>query len=351
MTRLSICIATRNRSKFLVETVKCILDQITNEVEIVIVDGASTDDSKAEIESLNQSSKRLRYFYEDTNSGVDGDFDKSVGYALGKYCWLFSDDDLLQPNAISSVINSLKADPQLLVVNSSIHTKYFEKILSYGVLKFHENRSFDGLGEQAFLELAPYLSFIGAIVVERDFWLSRERKVFHGSAFAHIGVLFQSPLPSKVQVLAEPLIKIRYGNSEWAPRGFEIWLRQWPNQVLMLDNLSSGVRKKVAHNSTFDLFKFCLLYRAMGSYNFENYRTSVRGNYPRSTELILQIVLLIPVKLINTLLIVGLLKNSDSMVNIYRLANSFGASMLSKWIAEKYKLGFGMCSDLVDREK
>jgi abequosyltransferase len=174
MIRLSICIATRNRSKFLLETVKCLLGQITDEVEIVIVDGASTDDSKAKIESLNISPKTLRYFYEDANSGVDGDFDKSIEYASGKYCWLFSDDDLLQPNTISSVINQLKAGPQLLVVNASIHTKHFEKVLSDGVLKFHKNRSFECQGEQAFLELAPYLSFIGAIVVERSFWLSRE---------------------------------------------------------------------------------------------------------------------------------------------------------------------------------
>ena len=349
MIRLSICIATRNRSEFLLETVKCLLDQITDEVEIVIVDGASTDDSKAKIEALNIAPKTLRYFYEDTNSGVDGDFDKSVEYASGKYCWLFSDDDLLQVNAISSVIDQLREEPQLLIVNASIHTKDFEKVLSHRILKFQENRSFDGRGEQAFLELAPYLSFIGAIVVKRSFWLSRERKAFHGSAFAHIGVLFQSPLPNKVHVLSEPLIKIRYGNSEWAPRGFEIWLRQWPDQVLMLGNLSTELRKKVANNSSFELFKFCLLYRAMGSYDFGNYKTSVQGNYPRSTELILQIVLLAPVKLINMLLIVFFLKTSDSMVNIYRLANSCGASKFSKWIAEKYRLGSDMCDHSVPR--
>jgi glycosyltransferase involved in cell wall biosynthesis len=339
---LSICIATRNRSEFLLETVRCLLDQIGDDVEIVIVDGASSDDSKKKIESLNLASNKLRYFYEETNSGVDRDFDKSVEYALGKYCWLFSDDDLLEPNAISLVKSKIQKDPDLLVVNSSIHSKFFEKILCNDLTQLNGDISYDQLGEKAFLDLASYLSFIGAIVVNRDFWLSRKRKIYHGSAFAHLGVLFQNPLPDKVYFLAEPLIKIRYGNSEWAPRGFNIWFKQWPSQVMILDDLPYELRKKVANNSIIGLCKFCLLYRAMGLYNHDIYKLSVKGEHTNFEESVLKLISLIPIKPLNTILTIGFLKNNTSLVNIYRLSNSIGSTSFSKWISNKLRLNAGI---------
>ena len=40
---LSICIATHNRADYIGETLDSIIPQLTDEVEIVVVDGASTD--------------------------------------------------------------------------------------------------------------------------------------------------------------------------------------------------------------------------------------------------------------------------------------------------------------------
>tara|TARA_B100000795_G_scaffold269954_1_gene261341 strand:+ start:3190 stop:4236 length:1047 start_codon:yes stop_codon:yes gene_type:complete len=346
MILLSICIATRNRSDFLLETVKCLLDQAGDNVEIVIVDGASSDDSKSKIEALKVSSSKLRYFYEDINSGVDRDFDKSVEYALGKYCWLFSDDDLVEPNAISLVLSSIETAPDLVVVNSSIHSKFFGKVLCKNVLQSEKDVTYEESGERSFIDLASYLSFIGAIVVKRDFWLTRNRKIYHGSAFAHLGVIFQKPLPSKVHLLSSPLIKIRYGNSEWAPRGFNIWFKNWPSQVMVLDSLSIATRKKVANNGIAGLFKFCLLYRAMGSYDYEIYKKSVSGNHSKYADLILKLVSLIPVKILNALLTLAFLKNNKSLVNVYRLSNSPGSSRFSKWIAYKFRLEAGILNKI-----
>ena len=43
MIRLSICMATLNRAAFIGVMIDSILSQMTEEVELVIVDGASTD--------------------------------------------------------------------------------------------------------------------------------------------------------------------------------------------------------------------------------------------------------------------------------------------------------------------
>ena len=49
---LSICIATLNRGNFIGETLDSILSQITPEIEIVIIDGASTDNTEEVINKL-----------------------------------------------------------------------------------------------------------------------------------------------------------------------------------------------------------------------------------------------------------------------------------------------------------
>ena len=41
--RLSVCVATYNRAEYIGETLESIIPQLTDEVEIVVVDGASTD--------------------------------------------------------------------------------------------------------------------------------------------------------------------------------------------------------------------------------------------------------------------------------------------------------------------
>ena len=338
MIRLSICIATRNRAEYLVDTIKCLLDQLDDGIEIVIVDGASTDNSKSLIDNLDIPEGRLRYFFEDENSGVDGDFDKTVQYALGQYCWLFSDDDLFVPGALETVKQALNCEPDLLIVNSSVHSKNFRRLLSERIIDLTDNKIYENDSETAFLDLGSYLSFIGAIVVRRDFWLSRERVAYHGSAFAHLGVIFQYPLPSRVKFLAAPLIKIRYGNSEWAPRGFDIWTKQWPKIVESLDHLPLADRQRIAGSGTIAMVKFCLLYRALGLYHLDRYKMSIQGSYPLFLTLLLGAIALIPAKFINSCYTLLVLGKKTTLINVYRLASSPAASWFSGWMARRYKI-------------
>lgn len=60
-TQLSICIATLNRAAFIGQTLDSIIRQATDEMEIVIVDGASSDNTKEIVEHYQRQFPRLRY--------------------------------------------------------------------------------------------------------------------------------------------------------------------------------------------------------------------------------------------------------------------------------------------------
>lgn len=91
---LSICIATRNRESLLQQTLDSFIRQISGGVELVIVDGASSDGTPAMLAAYVARYPFLRYVRKEVNGGVDRDYDETVALAHGKYCWLMSDDDV-----------------------------------------------------------------------------------------------------------------------------------------------------------------------------------------------------------------------------------------------------------------
>ena len=76
--RLTICIATYNRAKFIGETLDSILSQMHLGVELVIVDGASPDNTPEVMAEYTSQYPALRYYRETENSGIDGDYDKAI---------------------------------------------------------------------------------------------------------------------------------------------------------------------------------------------------------------------------------------------------------------------------------
>ena len=82
--KLSICIATRNRGEFIGETLESIAAQCTSSVEIVVLDGASSDNTEQVVRALQNAMPALRYFRQEKNGGVDRDDDAVVGLALGR---------------------------------------------------------------------------------------------------------------------------------------------------------------------------------------------------------------------------------------------------------------------------
>ena len=81
MIRLSICIATLNRGAFIGETLESIIRQATDEVEIVVVDGASTDNTEEVVRGFQQRWPRLNYLRLPEKGGVDRDYDRAVALA------------------------------------------------------------------------------------------------------------------------------------------------------------------------------------------------------------------------------------------------------------------------------
>jgi glycosyltransferase involved in cell wall biosynthesis len=277
--RLSLCIATLNRADFIGHTLECLLAQATPDMEIVVVDGASKDDTEEVVARYANRSAAVRYFREPINSGVDADYDKAVRYADGEYCWLFTDDDELAPGANSRVMEALEAnDLDLLVVDSEVRDAALTRMLTPRRLKFSGDRDYDTPGSEAFLRDVGYvLSFIGGVIIRRSLWLARTPESYFDSLFVHAGVIFGAPPLGRVKVIGEPLVRIRIGNAMWRPRGFEIWAFKWPRLIWSFPGYSPEAKHSVTPRDPWRRFTWLLGYRALGAYSLAEYRRYFAG--------------------------------------------------------------------------
>jgi glycosyltransferase involved in cell wall biosynthesis len=275
--KMSICIATFNRASFIGETLDSILSQGSSAVEIVILDGGSTDDTQQVVAAYTQRFERVRYIRQDTNQGVDRDFNSVVEHARGEYCWLMSDDDFLKPGAVPLVLAELERGYGLIVVNAEVKDSQMAAVLQASRLDIRSDRTYEADEmDRLFAEAGDYLTFIACVVIKRSIWLERAKEPFYGSLFIHVGVIFQAALPLRALVIAAPLISIRYGNAMWRPKEFEIWMFKWPTLVWSLPTLSDATKASVCRREPWKSVKVLLLYRAKGTYSLTEYAHWVR---------------------------------------------------------------------------
>lgn len=334
-TRLSICIATLNRGAFIGETLDTIVPQLRDDTELVIVDGASKDDTAEVVGRYVHADARVRYVRLPKPSGVDEDYDLAVSYAKGEYCWLMTDDDLLKPGAVERVLAALDGTVELVIVNTEVRTVDFGGALRDALVAKSEDVEYASEDADHLLaDTAHALSFIGCVVIRRDFWLSRDRAIYYGSLFIHVGVIFQSRTP-RSRVIAKPLITIRYGNAMWTPRGFEIWMFKWPSLVWSFEGVSASAKSRISAREPWRQLRKLWLYRSIGGYASAEYRRYLATRpMSASKRALARGIAGVPPRLANAVssLYCGLFA-SHARMNIYDLSRSPYATFIARAIA------------------
>jgi abequosyltransferase len=274
--KLSICIPTFNRAKFIEETLESILPQMTDDCEVVVLDGASTDNTAQVVAGCAQHCDRLRYVRQERNNGFDRDLDRVVELASGEYCWLMADDDLLKPGAVAAVLKTLGQDPSLVIVNVECRDFSMVKVVQPRWLGFESNRVYGPEEmDRLFTDVGEVLRYYANMVVKRAIWLARDRQKYFDSGFGYLGVILQKRLPGGARVIAEPLMIYRMSNSHtFTSRWLEILWVRWPSVVRSLD-LSDSAKSTVSVTPWRRLLEL-MLCRALGFYSLADYRQLIR---------------------------------------------------------------------------
>ena len=175
MIQISFCIPTLNRAKELEASLKSIISQADQRVEIVIVDGGSTDETLAVIETLKASFPQIYVYGSESRSGVDRDILQAVAAARGAFCWLFSDDDLLESGALDRVSKLIQDFPE--IAGASLNNIAYDVTMGYSIATvpaaghgaLRRNHLFSDRNK-CLSVLGVYIGFISCQVVRRSLW-------------------------------------------------------------------------------------------------------------------------------------------------------------------------------------
>lgn len=113
----SVLIANYNNGLYLMEAINSVYAQDYNNWEIVIVDDASSDNSREIYESL-KSDSRIRIFYNNQNKGCGFTKRRCVDESLGEICGFLDPDDTLTIDAIGQMVNCHHENNNLSLVHS-----------------------------------------------------------------------------------------------------------------------------------------------------------------------------------------------------------------------------------------
>lgn len=128
--KVSVVIPNYNYEKFMYQRLYSILNQDYKLYEIIILDDCSSDNSRELIDELVdklQSYVKITKNYNKTNSGTAfKQWKKGFDLVKGDYVWIAEADDYCEKNMISSLVNTIKQDKDIVL--SYVDTSFINTI-------------------------------------------------------------------------------------------------------------------------------------------------------------------------------------------------------------------------------
>ena len=135
---VSVIIPAYNHEKYIKQCIESVLNQTYKNLEILVEDDCSTDNTKEEIAKIKD--KRLKKIYAKKNKGVVNTINELSNMATGKYIAVLGSDDVWYPEKIEEQIKAFKENPKLGAVftevdfideNNKKYTDSAENIFDY----------------------------------------------------------------------------------------------------------------------------------------------------------------------------------------------------------------------------
>lgn len=226
--RLSVCIPTYNFGAFIGATLESIVPQLLDGVEVVVLDGGSTDDTAEVVESFQRRSPAVHYHRQDERGGIDRDLARTVELAHGEYCWIFCADDIMKPGAIQEVLERVRSGCDVYLCGLTLCTFEMDPVRNHRIARIATDQEFDLSSEherRSYFERAQtttaFFSFAGSLIVRKSRWdAAGPDEEFIGSLWAHVAQIFRMiPHGLRLHYIAAPLLYKRTDNDSFMDRG------------------------------------------------------------------------------------------------------------------------------------
>ena len=234
---VSIIMPAFNEADYIGEAIKSVLNQNYFNLELLIVNNGSTDNTKEIIKSFNDS--RIKYFEKDKNYGVSIARNTALNEMQGNYFFFLDADDVLPPNAIKPRAEVLNLNSDVYFVSGTIHQrdKKMEKDLQINKTEIQGNPFYE------LITLSPKAhtssSWLRRRIKNIDYHFKEGMAVFEDLLFSvtysRIGLL---------KNIDQPVLYYRRGHVQTTSfiKGFEDGYFDYYNEIKTFTDISKKIK-------------------------------------------------------------------------------------------------------------
>lgn len=148
MIKVSVILPVYNVASYLEETFESLIKQSLKEIEIIVVNDGSTDNSEEIIKKYAQNDPRIKSLHQE-NQGQSIARNHGLQYATGEYIYMMDSDDILyNPNALEICYNySKRTEADFIFFDGETLTEEKAKPISWNYKRTHlvdEGEQYDG---------------------------------------------------------------------------------------------------------------------------------------------------------------------------------------------------------------
>lgn len=236
---LSICIPTYNREKYLKECLESIVNQKwfnISDIEIVISDNASTDNTKELVHEYQKKYSNIKYHRNEENIGAIKNVFRLPSHANWEYVWYMSDDDMFSDIALDTITPILKQWSSDFILSrfywfwngETIDTKKIRRTGETISLKWM-SEFFDFLGRVQY-DITSYIMLLSIFCFRKEVFeshtqqlLSIHRKDYIEQLcldnFIHARIIYMPFGEDKmITIIEKDLVMCRWDNISWSFR-------------------------------------------------------------------------------------------------------------------------------------
>ncbi|QQL51234.1 glycosyltransferase family 2 protein [Mucilaginibacter ginkgonis] len=112
MYKVSVIIPNYNHSEFLRQRIDSVLAQTYQNIEVIILDDCSPDDSREIINEYKYHQKVSEIVFNTANSGSTfKQWQRGIALAKGEYIWIAESDDWCEPTLLATLMDGLRNNP------------------------------------------------------------------------------------------------------------------------------------------------------------------------------------------------------------------------------------------------
>jgi len=108
---VSVIIPTKNRADYVSSAIQSVLHQTFGDFEIIVVDGASIDNTREVISKFDD--ERIRYIREKKDRGASASRNTGIRLSTGKFIAFLDDDDLWMPSKLEKQLELVNKKPNV----------------------------------------------------------------------------------------------------------------------------------------------------------------------------------------------------------------------------------------------